>query len=157
MPNGTTTGPSVLWHHVLHSYVKNFGLFNCPSNRYTTAPLTYAGEYATSIGYGLNPHISGIADASVSRTADLIMGADSRYYRVSPANTDVPNPAAVGPCETGQMYPIHNNIANAVYYDGHVKSIKPQMVYDPAAAWPGCAGGSGGFPGKREAWDPFTP
>jgi prepilin-type N-terminal cleavage/methylation domain-containing protein/prepilin-type processing-associated H-X9-DG protein len=156
MPD-TSTGPSMLWVHVLHPYVKNYGVFNCPSNRYTAPTLPYAGQYVLSAGYGLNPHVDGIADASVSRVADLVLGADSRYYRVSPAQTDVPNPSATGPCETTPIYPIHNNVANVIYYDGHVKSVKPQTIYDPGATWPGCAGGGGGFPGKREAWDPYTP
>ncbi|MCC2672854.1 MAG: prepilin-type N-terminal cleavage/methylation domain, partial [Armatimonadetes bacterium] len=34
MPDNST-GPSVLWLHSLNTYVKNYGLFNCPSNRYT--------------------------------------------------------------------------------------------------------------------------
>jgi prepilin-type processing-associated H-X9-DG protein len=54
------------------------------------------------------------------------------------------------------MYPIHNNMANVAYYDGHAKSIKPQSVYDAgASAYDPCGGGS--FFGKQEAWNPYAP
>jgi len=156
MPDNST-GTDYLWNHVLHPYTKNFGIFNCPSNKYTAPTLPYNGQSVLSFGYGVNPAINGIADASVSRVSDLVMLSDSRYYMVSPYNTDVPNPSATGPCgsiPTTPMYPIHNNMANVAYYDGHAKSIKPQTVYDAsAAAYQPCAG----FNGKQEAWNPAAP
>lgn len=146
-------GPYVLWHHVLHPYVKNFGLFNCPSNKFTAPTLPYAGQYEANIGYGLNPFVGGIADAQVGRVSDVIMGADSRYYRVQPHLNDIPNPTASnGTCVTTPMYPIHNGMANTLYYDGHVKSIKPQSVYQ-LGGWNPCAG----FEALQSAWDPTLP
>jgi len=152
MPDNST-GTYVLWHHVLNPYIKNFALFNCPSNKFTAPTLPYAGQYVENIGYGLNPFVSAIADAQVGRTADVIMGADSRYYRVSPHSTDVPAPSATNSvCVTTPMYPIHNGVANTLYYDGHVKSIKPQSVYQ-LGGWNPCTG----FEARQQAWDPTLP
>ncbi|MGV3724929.1 MAG: DUF1559 domain-containing protein [Actinomycetota bacterium] len=149
MPDNSA-GTYILWHHVLHPYVKNFGLFNCPSNRFTAPTLPYAGQYEPNIGYGLNPFVGGIADAQVGRVSDLIMGADSRFYRVQPYGSDVPDPAATNPdCVTAPMYPIHNGMANVLYYDSHVKSLKPQSVYQ-AGGWSPCTG----FNALQQAWDP---
>jgi prepilin-type N-terminal cleavage/methylation domain-containing protein/prepilin-type processing-associated H-X9-DG protein len=157
MPDNST-GTNYLWNHVLHPYTKNFGIFNCPSNKYTAPTLTYSGQYEPSFGYGLNPAVGSISDASVSRVSDLVMLTDSRYYLASPNNSDVPNTAlpvtACGVYGVSPMYPIHNGMANVGYYDGHAKSIKPQTVYDAGAtAYVPCAG----FTGKQEAWNPAAP
>lgn len=152
-PDNTATAPYLLWNHVIHSYVKNFGIFNCPSNHYTGTTLPYQGQYVTSFGYGLNPFIDGIADAQVGRVADVIMGSDSRYFRVQPYGSDVPDPAASnGDCNTAPMYPIHNGTVNTLYFDGHVKSIKPQSVY-ANPGWSPC----NGFNALQQAWDPYLP
>jgi prepilin-type processing-associated H-X9-DG protein len=156
MPDNSP-GTTYLWNHILHPYIRNFGVFNCPSNKYTAPTLPYAGQSVFSFGYGINPALNGIADASVSRVSDLIMLSDSRYYMVSPYSKDTPNPAAIGPCTnipTTPQYPIHNGMATVGYYDGHAKSIKPGTAYDASGAgYKPCAG----FNGKQEAWNPAAP
>src|SRR5579864_3236479 len=46
LPNGTTN-QNILWNHLLNPYLKNYGIFNCPSNFYSP-PSVYAGDFKTS-------------------------------------------------------------------------------------------------------------
>lgn len=156
MPDGST-GQWFVWYHVLHPYVKNYDVFNCPGNRYISPTMPYAGQSVLNIGYGLNPAVSEIADYNVQHVSDLILLADARYYLVSPARTDVPNPRATGPCAgfpTAPIYPIHDQTANVAYFDGHAKAIRPSSIYDPSPwGFNPCAG----FNGLQSAWNPSSP
>jgi prepilin-type N-terminal cleavage/methylation domain-containing protein/prepilin-type processing-associated H-X9-DG protein len=152
MPDNATTGPEQYWFHTMHPYVKNFGIFNCPTNR-GGIPF-YAGQYLQNIGYGMNPATSGIADAFVNRTADLITFADSRVYRVRP-NDGTMNVNDASICDATPMNPLHNGQVNVAFYDGHVKSMNPQAAFmmggfDGGGACPG-------WNGRPEHWDPAWP
>jgi prepilin-type N-terminal cleavage/methylation domain-containing protein/prepilin-type processing-associated H-X9-DG protein len=158
LPDGSTN-TGVLWQHGLHPYVKNYGIFDCPSS---LSPK-YQGQFTGSIGYGMNPSASAVPDAAISRPSDFILFADSRFIRVMPYNKDTTDSSIqVDPtCNAYPMYPLHNGTADVCYYDGHVKAVKPQSVfmlggYGPAdAPYTNC--GPNAFNGKREAWDPQAP
>ncbi len=160
MPDGVSTGQYVLWHHVLHPYVRNYGIFNCPSNSYTAPPEAvsgYRGQYVLSFGYGMNPTTGGIADAFVARPADLVLLADSRYYRTRPnmGSNDAAYVNDLSVCNSSPMNPLHNNTVNVAFYDGHVKGGRPEAFYQ-AGGFDG-AGACPGFDGKQENWDPASP
>jgi prepilin-type N-terminal cleavage/methylation domain-containing protein/prepilin-type processing-associated H-X9-DG protein len=161
MPDGTSTGQGFLWHHMLHSYVKNFGIFNCPSNRYAGPPGPYTGQYAEAIGYGVNPGVSGasgISDAAVSRPSDLVTFADSRWFRVRANDGQIPINDTGGGCSAAPMNPVHNKMVNVAFYDGHVKSGRPETYFLAGGFTPDPANcGAGSFNGKREHWDPAAP
>jgi prepilin-type N-terminal cleavage/methylation domain-containing protein/prepilin-type processing-associated H-X9-DG protein len=171
-PDGSTPATGgAYWYHTIHSYVKNTAVFNCPSNRYSNQPI-YTGQpgptYGTtasapatilSHGYGMNPAMQGIADATVQRPSDVVMLADARYYRMQPndadptfTNANTPNGAPGSGCNTIPMFAVHNAFANIAFYDGHVKSVKPQTIQDPNG-WQPCPG----FNAVQKAWDPAAP
>lgn len=158
MPDNVSTGNFLGWHHVLHPYVKNFGIFNCPSNRFAGTG-TYTGQASFNFGYGMNPATSGIADAFANRPADLIAFADARGYLVRPNPGDgsvTPDTTDCAPLVTVPMNQLHNEQANVGYFDGHVKSIKVQSVYQ-AGGWNWNGGCTNPFNGKQENWDPGAP
>jgi prepilin-type N-terminal cleavage/methylation domain-containing protein/prepilin-type processing-associated H-X9-DG protein len=170
-PDGTTSNGGAYWYHMIHSYVKNTGIFNCPSIRYTNVPL-YTGQpgptYGTqasapasvlSHGYGMNPAMQAVADALVQRPSDVVLLSDARYYRVQPndadpnsTNANTGNGQPGSGCNTIPMFGVHNAFANVAYYDGHVKSVKPQTIQDPNG-WQPCPG----FNAVQKAWDPAAP
>jgi prepilin-type N-terminal cleavage/methylation domain-containing protein/prepilin-type processing-associated H-X9-DG protein len=157
MPDGTTSS-FALWNHVLHPYVKNYGIFNCPSIRYTAPTLPYNGQFVSSFGYGMNMGVSGIADALVNRTSDLISIAEGRYYQIRPGDgtNTITYASTVGatPCDAAPLYGVHTEMVNISYHDGHVKAVKAQSSYaNPGWSPPGCSG----FNGKPESWDPSAP
>jgi prepilin-type N-terminal cleavage/methylation domain-containing protein/prepilin-type processing-associated H-X9-DG protein len=159
MPDGSIA-PNVLWHHLLNPYVKNYGLFNCPSNRQTP---TYNGQYVDRFGYGINPAVSnftgGIADGAVNKPADLILVSDSRFFRIRGNDGAQPVDNTGGGCNASPMLPAHNDMVNVAFYDGHVKSYKVSTFFEGTTPWtydpPNCGGGT--FLAKRQYWDPAAP
>jgi prepilin-type N-terminal cleavage/methylation domain-containing protein/prepilin-type processing-associated H-X9-DG protein len=149
-------GQFILWFHVLHPYTKNFQIFNCPSNRYPDTP-PYTGQFEDNIGYGMNPAVSGITDAFVSRPSDLVLLSDNRYFLVqpSPKGTDkVLANTFDAECNTTPMFAPHNERANVAYYDSHVKSVRTEQLFMANGWGPGGACTPDKFNAKPGNWDP---
>ncbi len=157
--SGCPSGFIGLWQHRIHPYVKNTGLFNCPSHR----TFTYSGQYTGNFGYGMNRALSGSwSDAAITRPADLIYFADSYYYLVRPSDgSNAGNylrTSNAGNCNASPLDFRHNDIINVAYYDGHVKSIKARSVF--GGGWTpsttDCPAASV-FDGVQSAWNPASP
>lgn len=133
------------WYNVIHPYVKNFGVFNCPSG-IALGVIRYDGELAQSFSYGYNyagasggrsfgcagncgvdlsPLIgfnlwTGQSLSAVEDAAGTMWVLDGRYYY-----------AFTGPAAPSDAYvPTnrHSGTINAVYMDGHVKGSPWQKI-----------------------------
>jgi prepilin-type N-terminal cleavage/methylation domain-containing protein/prepilin-type processing-associated H-X9-DG protein len=140
------------WGRFYEPYTKNRQIFLCPS----TVSATLKANFSS---YGLNgryldgnngsgsayPIVSGIADAAVSDAAGTIFAHDSPEERMEISGDSLANWMRGGtipppPCGTGaeqnatvanqQDYARHSEMSNVLYFDGHVKSVKPAL--------PGC-------------------
>jgi prepilin-type N-terminal cleavage/methylation domain-containing protein/prepilin-type processing-associated H-X9-DG protein len=137
-----------LWQHVLHPYVKNFGVFNCPSAVPTPIPR-YQGDfnnYALSYGYNamgatysarigctancgvdLSPQLSNLLNggeslAAVEDVSGTLLVVDAGLYVAVPG---IARPGAV----TGYVpNDRHHESVNVLYVDGHVKASKWQAI-----------------------------
>jgi prepilin-type N-terminal cleavage/methylation domain-containing protein/prepilin-type processing-associated H-X9-DG protein len=129
---------TVWWHGLIQPYVKNTDLFVCPSydNVQATAAVGLQGAancacantyYRLRGGYGTNygdtnrlnpwPVPSGRKESTVEEPASTLLVADSHCV--------VASPPGVWPCDTAtnkQRTFRHNDIANVLYCDGHVKA-----------------------------------
>jgi prepilin-type N-terminal cleavage/methylation domain-containing protein/prepilin-type processing-associated H-X9-DG protein len=132
LPNGTvSTSTNMLWHYQISPYIKNWQIYNCPSN---SVQLDLA-NYDSSFGYGYHAteptwNLAGRSIGELNVPAETIMLADSSYYlvdwdaRVAPDNGDPP--AA-----------IHNEGANVTFCDGHAKWYKAStLAYYDGNQWP---------------------
>lgn len=163
-PDGSTGG-CWLWYHPLFPYIKNYGIYNCPSMGGGNAK--YAGGYHPPGGYGANQHAmqwAGLSLSSYRKVAETAIVMDSawvrsggtnpagwvesQYYLVDwdqiPWADNAPAPA-----------PRHQFGTNALFMDGHVKTVKTQsIVADTPDTTPDY------FPSGstlRNFWDPFAP
>ncbi len=137
---GTTGSPWgwIWWHGVIQPYVKNVDLFICPSydSIQATAAVGLQGAancgcggtyYRLRGGYGINwgntsqlnpwPSPSGRKETEIDDPAGTLLVADSHCVVASaPGNW---------PCDTAgnkRQCLRHNDIANVLYCDGHVKA-----------------------------------
>jgi prepilin-type N-terminal cleavage/methylation domain-containing protein/prepilin-type processing-associated H-X9-DG protein len=173
-PNNTT-GTCWLWYHPLFPYIKNYGVYRCPSSPPGAGTWDYVGGYHPPGGYAANQHafrgVPPTAMAEITKPADLAIVMDSGWSRNN-------NPAIIDPAQgwtQGAYYlvdwdemcactggdnsqapaPRHQFGANVLHMDGHVKLYKISQIVDtdnvaPAAKFP-----AGSF--KRNFWDPFAP
>jgi prepilin-type N-terminal cleavage/methylation domain-containing protein len=80
-PDGST-GSCWLWYHPLYPYIKNYGIYNCPSLAATWA--RYTGGYHPPGGYGANQHAmqwAGLSLAAYSKPAECSIVMDSGWWR----------------------------------------------------------------------------
>jgi prepilin-type N-terminal cleavage/methylation domain-containing protein/prepilin-type processing-associated H-X9-DG protein len=156
MPDGSE-GVSYLWHHALHPYIKNYAVFNCPSEPYQEPIKPYKGQWTDVLGYGMNPVLSGIEDSKVKRSADLVLFSDNRYFLVQPNSDDGDPDVTNKSCNTTPMAHPHSGQANVAFYDGHVKTMHPNALYQPGGWGPTAECDGAAFNAKRENWDPQAP
>jgi len=107
-------GNVFFWHDYLQPYVKNYKVFECPSDG---APSTCCVS-AVPHSYGPNTRILGVPDSSIQDAANTILLMDAKYNsRVDWADRgsfDMPgNPASR-----------HSDGWNVAFYDGHVKWLR---------------------------------
>ena len=131
---------------LLYPYIRNFDIQKCPSFR--PEAFLYAGATA---GYGYNhmylatPDMSdydtwgrlGVSEAALEKPASCAVFGDSAMYDEwsfsSPklVETTSINPPSSTNSSWGE-YPVvhfrHNEVANVVYADGHVKGVQPTRV-----------------------------
>ena len=150
----SASGTSLSWATVTQPYIKNSGVFKCPSAPLVTGntpgvtfPVTYAYNYY--IGGNNNPS-GGIMTASlpqVNKPADTVLVADSGTTPV--ANVDPTQWAlklhstnkhtawllvhagssTIGFVDYGAPAARHAGISNVVWADGHVKAMKVEKFY----------------------------
>jgi prepilin-type N-terminal cleavage/methylation domain-containing protein/prepilin-type processing-associated H-X9-DG protein len=139
------------WGWFYQPYIKNQGIFLCPS----TVNATIKAAQST---YGLNgdfmdgntgsgtayPSRAGVSDAAVLDAAGTILAHDSPEERLDnngdylahwgknaqlqPAPCTTTDPEQNFQPAQRQDYARHNDFSNIVYYDGHVKALKPPTV-----------------------------
>ena len=129
--NGRSPGPRPEWFRVIEPYVKNTQIYICPSSGLRIAP----NRYSTSNHSSSTGDYWGYRMALIQRPADkfLIMDAagasssgafGSRACTVyGPYDPEQP-PGHTLRCR-GHIWPIHNEMANIAFCDGHVKTMKP--------------------------------
>ncbi len=141
-PTGNGATQNSLWFHILHPYVKNVGLFNCPST--VPSPIArYNGQYTGNLSYGFNydggtasidaarggcPGNCGVnlrnaALAAVEDVAGTVMVTDSTYY--------VTGPGPGNALYSDRVRAAHNEMVNVAYVDGHVKAVKYNTLVGP--------------------------
>ena len=159
-PNGTT-GTCNLWYHPLYTYIKNNGVWNCPS-----APTKYVGGYHPPGGYGGNQFAWGLSLAAYTKPADLGMVMDGGWNRNNQTAyndacwIDAPyylvdwdeGGAAVD--NASAPAPRHASGTNTLFLDGHVKLLKTQTICAQGGTAPSQFGANTVL---RNFWDPQAP
>ena len=143
MPSGVA-GVNNNWQVILQPFIKSYGVFICPSNSRSKAPLT---EGATTVS-NPNTFVSYAAPQEISPNGAAFGGVNA----AGPALSDFPNPSStIEVCEanasdinfrmTGTnwstnptsadsgglpaLYAGHTSRSNMLFTDGHVKSLRP--------------------------------
>jgi len=117
-PNGQSGSNS--WHIKIYPYIKNVQVFNCPSASYV-----WAGEVSTGIKYGANATLmTGLCPlATVAYPAQTVLVTDSD----GPASYSVFQNYYGGPSTPRYMSNRHQQGANLIFADGHVKWMSVQL------------------------------
>jgi len=136
----TAAGTTELWYHTLAPYIKNWQIFNCPSDSYIAAPPAAGSSkpaYSSASAYGWPSwHVgttqytllSGVADAKIEDPAQTLSVLDGKgYYRVTGQLDGLYNDVLPSPR--------HNDGANCAFTDGHAKWMKTnELSYATGAA-----------------------
>jgi prepilin-type N-terminal cleavage/methylation domain-containing protein/prepilin-type processing-associated H-X9-DG protein len=168
-PNNST-GTCWLWYHPLFPYIKNYGVYNCPS---APPSMQYTGGYHPPGGYGANQFAFSAPPrglAEFTKPADLAVMMDSGWSRQNNAAINDPDQgwaqggyylvdwdelcACTGGDNSQAPAPRHQSGTNVCFMDGHVKNVKTKTVI--------AAGNTAAnvFPAGsvlRNFWDPFAP
>jgi prepilin-type N-terminal cleavage/methylation domain-containing protein/prepilin-type processing-associated H-X9-DG protein len=161
-PNGidSSVGPAYTWNYMILPYIKNDGVFTCPSNRYDSKDNQKKIFYGTPalfqpIHYVPNRQvmgqmiIEGLSPLSaIDSPSEAIMVAENKS-RYSDANwtstysalgsgnvmlnftTNQPESFATGE----GFIQSHQKMGNFVFADGHVKAMRPQATIWPNDLW----------------------
>jgi prepilin-type N-terminal cleavage/methylation domain-containing protein/prepilin-type processing-associated H-X9-DG protein len=145
-PNGCTIGTGTcggyasggqmccsLWGHSIYPYVKNIGVYSCPSNMYK-----YPGNYHPYGGYSANPLAVGACGSPMNETsfekpADTVLFVDSGTGSIVPSNGDYylawwGTTGAIGLHNATTVAPRHTGTVTVGWIDGHVKAMKVDAI-----------------------------
>lgn len=159
-PPAPAAGVRADWPDLIHPYVKDAGIFACPSD----PRLKPSYGYGSSGGYGLNWVYFACFDrvlsvsAIGSPTETILLADGSGYYAIGGSG---------GPADGWAKYvvPRHNEFVNIAWVDGHVKAMRPESfmddsrnagqtssstLTDPNSAWRHLPPAN---PGKNSYWD----
>jgi len=133
LPNGTqetNTARGLLWHTAVFPYIKNLGVFICPSGSNSQVYGPYTGQYTGSGHYGINSILNNQSMAAFSRPAETFVFADARDKYHYAGAADIPG-CAYAPTRWDQLCDRHSERVNVTFADGHVKSMKwDQIPYE---------------------------
>jgi len=156
LPNGQPSGyQAILWYMEIYPYIKNYQVYNCPSD----SLQTYKGDYGSWFSYAINDrkppvcssncgvdlfpgnNIGGTASTSLASIDDVsgtIMISDAKYYAAyfDHALTEAQATATdLGACSPGSPYNFagcisarHLGTVGVLFADGHVKSMQWQKI-----------------------------
>jgi prepilin-type N-terminal cleavage/methylation domain-containing protein/prepilin-type processing-associated H-X9-DG protein len=145
--NGRTANypDSYTWKTAIQPYLKNKEILRCPSNAYYNQPVERNEPAYRSYAINGAAGHEGPRDAGITEPAEVIMICEARYGYpdVYPSdqgwssfkyfNDWSPKPTA----EQGVLQ-THSSLSNFVFYDGHVKAIKPTqtlLLHQPLTMW----------------------
>jgi prepilin-type N-terminal cleavage/methylation domain-containing protein/prepilin-type processing-associated H-X9-DG protein len=118
------------WGYAIQPYIKNYGLFSCPSNPANKTIATGAGIPGDPgrivCSYGMNSFIHNGVWLSMAQVADP---ADRIIISESTASwNDWAGPWWPATNYDASGFAGHSGSGNYLFYDGHVKSMKPTMT-----------------------------
>jgi len=133
-------GVQIHWRHLIYPYVKNEGVFKCPSmGTYSyTAAHPALGAPALAGSYGCNYLVMrwNVASdmPSMPRPADCVAVAERRTGADWPAypSNQVPDPSYVA---DGIVSDRHMEGANYIFCDGHAKWLRHGTDVTPLNLW----------------------
>jgi len=146
----------IWWQWLLQPYIKNIQLFECPSATGTyfigvTGPVSWANgdsSYRGETGIGLNWYVPTggpltdagywpwLKDSSILRPAEVIVCLETSNAVVGGPNPvlGIPHTTWVNNTVQPQGWYFgrarHNAQMNLLFYDGHVKVMKPEQTTD---------------------------
>jgi prepilin-type N-terminal cleavage/methylation domain-containing protein/prepilin-type processing-associated H-X9-DG protein len=117
-------------------YLKNAQLFYCPS-----FDKTAAGNRQIGYSYNMFLAVSGAHESTIELPAQMLMFVDTTfnaYIAYSPSNNaganwrdDFCRRAGTSPCATAdRMYGRHLGGVNVTFADGHVKWMRPEVLWN---------------------------
>lgn len=124
------------WRVLIYPYVKSIEIFRCPSNpenetSATDAPAdgidisaSYAVNYNSGTGLGVFGNNDGrdiVHDAMVTFPSETISVAETTSTRPDIDMDDI--------ALFGELYAGHIGVSNYLFFDGHVKALKPLQTY----------------------------
>jgi prepilin-type N-terminal cleavage/methylation domain-containing protein/prepilin-type processing-associated H-X9-DG protein len=135
------------WGQLLQPYIKSTQLFKCPSNQNAntmTSGSSVAGVAAIPAGYGINGRAGGgnwgIPLAAIQSPATkIVVGEGIENY------TDVMHPNWTSGEIGSRVWSGHLSTANYLFFDGHVKALRPLATATPTNMW-GAQTATGGGP-----------
>jgi len=135
-----TKGIQIHWRHLIYPYIKNEGVFKCPSmGQYEYAAAQPGlGAPALAGSYGCNNMVlswgTAVDMASMARPADCVAVAERRTGSDWPvyASNTVPDPAYVG---DGIVSDRHMEGGNYIFCDGHAKWLRHGTDVTPVNLW----------------------
>jgi len=136
---------SYTWKTAIQPYLKNKEIMRCPSNAYYNQPIERnEPQYRSYAMNGAAGH-EGPRDASITTPAETIMMCEARYFYPDVYPSDqgwssflYSTGTAPAPKADQGVLQTHSSLSNFVFYDGHVKAIKPIQTLNmnlPLTAW----------------------
>jgi len=124
LPNGNQHTGAVLWPTLLYPYVKNTGVYVCPSD-----PKKWTGTYTGEMSYGMNTFQKGMALATITNPSETMFlaeagGGDSYVLDGDPGGT---NEEMLGSAAY-PMVPRHGDGLTSLFCDGHAKWMPAKSV-----------------------------
>lgn len=132
-----------LWHDLIDPYLKNKGVWHCPSS---TVPVTetsgaitahfgYNEHYLTTLAYSFanaNSHRA-VSLAEVGTPAETVLLTDAKASKsgsfCGPDGKHLLPPSAVNLDCWGRPAPLHHDMVSIAWLDGHVKAQKLGSFY----------------------------
>jgi len=117
---------------IVEPYVKNRQIYICPSSGYAPGRCNPSATRYTGGSYGPRPDLPGRTGdprvAQIVRPAEVIYAAETAYSYVRPSWCCSSNPT-----HTGNLIMPHNEGANFLFCDGHVKWYRFNQVFEVGA------------------------
>ncbi len=142
-------GTSFTWPKLIEPYVKNLGIFDCPSSgRKFDGTSSYSVSYGGNVFSMTYPNVWTFSMASFTRPSETVVFGDAcRAHPTDPEALEYAghylvqlHPLATHSSNRGKWACRHNEGANCAYADGHAKwtplSTIPQITSDSAFWYP---------------------
>jgi prepilin-type N-terminal cleavage/methylation domain-containing protein/prepilin-type processing-associated H-X9-DG protein len=136
-------GPQAHWGYVVQPYIKNYAVFSCPSNPRNQVNATGGPDPTTGVyikcSYGANAWFMGtnvLSQAAIADPADRIHVGEQLHAHndyVGDRWTTLTNYA--NNTTTAGGFAGHSGNMNVLFFDGHVKSMKPTQTINGKLAW----------------------